>query len=64
MGRSLIDRHTGIVPLAGKQGNKQRERNAANIEAKNKMMEICLNCDRPVCKGCINKNFTYQKKRR
>ena len=64
MYKPFVDRHTGIAAVAGKQGDKQRERNAADIEAKNKMMEICLNCDSPVCKGCGNKSFTYRKKKR
>ncbi len=45
-----INRATGTIKTAVVQGKKQTPKK--NIEEKNKLKEICLNCTRKVCRGC------------
>jgi hypothetical protein len=61
MGR-LIDRHTGMAPLALKQGSKERAKNVENIQKRNKIRDICLNCEEETCRGCGVKKFNAKRK--
>jgi radical SAM protein with 4Fe4S-binding SPASM domain len=49
---TLIDRHTGLVNLSLKQGEKPKYKPK---EKDTKEIQICLNCDRPECKGNCKK---------
>ena len=49
---TLIDKHTGIVKLSPKQGDKPTpKKRKVNTE----QIQICLNCERPNCKGSCKK---------
>ena len=49
----LINRHTGIVNLSPKQGEKQSSKQP-NLK-KQQEIDICLNCDKRRCKGTCEK---------
>lgn len=49
---TLFDRHTGLVNLRPKQGDKPTYKPK---EKDTKEIQICLNCDRPECKGNCKK---------
>lgn len=51
---TLIDKHTGIVKLPPKQGKKPSH-NHVTKEVDTRQIQICLNCDRPNCKGNCKK---------
>lgn len=53
----LFDRHTGLVKLRPKQGEKEKQKK--DIEAKNKIKEICLHCERSNCRGCTSRNSMF-----
>ena len=49
----------GEVRLATKQGKPEKPR---DTEYQQKLINICLNCDREVCRGCIkDKRFKKQR---
>ena len=54
---TLIDRHTGLVNVRPKQGEKVKHYNTGKrTKEKNaKEIQICLNCDKPSCKGNCKK---------
>jgi hypothetical protein len=60
--KRLIDRHTGMAPLALKQGSKEKARNVENIKKRNKIRDICLYCDEEDCSKCNPKKFNAKKK--
>ena len=42
--------HTfGYIKTAEKQGKKEKPKNEAEIAEKNRIKEICLNCEQPKC---------------
>lgn len=51
--KHLIDKHTGIVNLSPKQGEKQSPKQL-NLK-KQQEIDICLNCDKRRCKGNCEK---------
>lgn len=51
--KHLIDKHTGMVNLSPKQGEKQSSKQL-NLK-KQQEIEICLNCDKRRCKGNCEK---------
>lgn len=52
-----MNKVTGTVPLAPKQGRYIPDR---DVEQINKEKEVCLTCTRPTCKSCDTK--TIKKK--
>lgn len=56
MGRSWINRHTGICDMAVKQGQKGKEKK--NVEERNRVKNVCLTCEKPDCDGCRGRVFT------
>ncbi len=49
---TLIDKHTGIVKLHPKQGEKP---NYKPKEINTRQIQICLTCERPNCNGNCKK---------
>lgn len=45
----------GCIPQATKQGRREKPKNPAEIEGKNKQKEICLNCTAAKCRGTCKK---------
>lgn len=60
--KKLFDKATGIVKQAPKQGDAPEK--IKDVEAINKVKDICLNCERPTCKGCISKREQFVVRRR
>lgn len=56
----FVNPHTGIAGVAVKQGKKQQPK---NVEEKNRIKQICLNCTRKTCKGCGKKKLSEQGKK-
>ena len=57
-----IDKVTGAVKLAPKQGKPVRPVRD-DYEHQQELIQICLNCTRKKCGGCVNdKRFTKQRK--
>ena len=54
--RSWFNRSTGLCDLAIKQGDRPKDRK--NLEAKNRVKDFCLTCEKPDCDGCRGKVFT------
>ena len=51
---TLIDRHTGLVNLRPKQGDKPRSRYTPK-EINTREIQMCLNCKKPDCTGNCKK---------
>lgn len=60
--KNLFDKTTGHVKTAPKQGDAPEKKK--DVEAINKVKEICLNCERPTCKGCASKKEQFVVRRR
>lgn len=57
-----IDKVTGAVKLAPKQG-KQTKHKRDDYEHQRELINICLNCTRKKCGGCVHdKRFRKQRK--
>ena len=54
---TLIDRHTGLVNVRPKQGEKIKysPTEKSTKEKNAKEIQICLNCEKPACKGNCKK---------
>ena len=59
--KPIFDKVTWHVKLAPKQGKKSPPKDVEEINA---MKNICLNCSRPVCKGCGSKEAQFKVKKR
>ena len=45
----------GCIPQATRQGRREKAKNPAIVEGKNRQKEICLNCTAVKCRGTCKK---------